>query len=436
MRAKGEKEMAFLDNILLSLESLKANKLRAILTMLGIIIGIGSVITINTVGVSLSSTVSSSMQSLGATTITVQLTQKSEDDENTNQDVKIRKFADSTPGKNDLITDKMISDFKNDFKDKIQYIELSRSVGTGTVSNYDDSSSSTSVNVIGINDDYLKAEEVEIIYGRAIKNKKDGDKAICVVSDKFVEDALGLNPKDVVGETVTITVNNMPKTFFVAGVYEYEQETVSTALKQEVTTSFYIPIESARIINGDDEGYQSFKVVSTADTDTSAFLTTIGNYFENVYSRNDSWTASASSLESLISKFTEIMETISLAIAAIAAISLVVGGIGVMNIMLVSITERTKEIGTRKALGATNTSIRWQFITEAMVICLIGGIIGVVFGVSLGIVISKLIGFSASPSISSIVLALLFSLFIGVVFGYAPANKAAKLNPIDALRYE
>ena len=107
-----------------------------------------------------------------------------------------------------------------------------------------------------------------------------------------------------------------------------------------------------------------------------------------------------------------------------------------MNIMLVSITERTKEIGTRKALGATNASIRWQFITESMVICLIGGIIGVVFGVTLGMIISNIIGFTAKPSISSIILALLFSLFIGVVFGYAPANKAAKLNPIDALRYE
>ena len=138
----------------------------------------------------------------------------------------------------------------------------------------------------------------------------------------------------------------------------------------------------------------------------------------------------------MISTFTDMMDTVSLAIAAIAAISLLVGGIGVMNIMLVSITERTKEIGTRKALGAPNNSIRLQFITESVVICLIGGIIGVAIGLAGGITISYLLGFYALPSISSIIIALVFSMFIGIVFGYAPANKAAKLNPIDALRYE
>ena len=113
-----------------------------------------------------------------------------------------------------------------------------------------------------------------------------------------------------------------------------------------------------------------------------------------------------------------------------------VGGIGVMNIMLVSITERTKEIGTRKALGATNGSIRLQFITESVVICLIGGIIGIIFGIVLGTVAVKLMGYEASVSLSSIVIAVGFSMAIGIFFGYYPANKAAKLNPIDALRYE
>jgi putative ABC transport system permease protein len=130
------------------------------------------------------------------------------------------------------------------------------------------------------------------------------------------------------------------------------------------------------------------------------------------------------------------ISTITLAISVIAAIALVVGGIGVMNIMLVSITERTREIGTRKALGATNGSIRVQFIVEAMIICLIGGIIGVIVGLIGGQFAAKILGYPASPSISGIIISLIFSMATGLFFGYYPANKAAKMNPIDALRYE
>lgn len=428
--------MAFFDNILLSLEALKSNKMRAILTMLGIIIGIGSVIAIDTVGASLTSSVTDSMQSLGASTITVKLTQKESDDESEKSSVRVRMFADENPTESDLITDDMIENFKSDFKDDVAYIELSRSVGTASSQNYDDNEETTSVSVLGVNDDYFVSQDVTILSGRALKNDKDGEKKLCVVSDEFVKDCLGKTPDEVIGETVTVTLNNEPLTFFITGVYEYEEETLSTAFSSETVTSFYIPLDTAKRLNGDLDGYESFSIISSANTDTSKFLNTVGEYFENIYSRNDSFTAEASSLESLVSTFTDMLDTISLAIAAIAAISLLVGGIGVMNIMLVSITERTREIGTRKALGATNSSIRWQFITEAMVICLIGGIIGIAFGVSLGVIISKMIGFSASPSIASIIGALLFSMGIGVLFGYAPANKAAKLNPIDALRYE
>jgi len=139
---------------------------------------------------------------------------------------------------------------------------------------------------------------------------------------------------------------------------------------------------------------------------------------------------------SMVSMLTDMLSTITLAISIVAGIALIVGGIGVMNIMLVSITERTREIGTRKALGAQNSSIRTQFIVEAMIICLIGGIFGVILGVGGGILASNLLGYPAKPSISGIIVSLLFSMSIGVFFGYYPANKAAKMNPIDALRYE
>ena len=141
-------------------------------------------------------------------------------------------------------------------------------------------------------------------------------------------------------------------------------------------------------------------------------------------------------MESMLSSLTEMVSTISLAISVIAGISLLVGGIGVMNIMLVSITERTREIGTRKALGATNNSIRTQFIVESIVICIIGGIIGILIGIGIAAIATKLLGFAVSPSVDGIILSVSFSALIGIFFGYYPANKAAKLNPIEALRYE
>ena len=138
----------------------------------------------------------------------------------------------------------------------------------------------------------------------------------------------------------------------------------------------------------------------------------------------------------MLSTMAEMMSTVKLAVAAIASISLLVGGIGVMNIMLVSITERTREIGVRKALGARNSAIRVQFITEAVVICLVGGVLGVALGIGLGAAGANLLGYAARPTVSSILLAVGFSMAIGVFFGYYPAGKAAKMDPIEALRYE
>jgi putative ABC transport system permease protein len=144
----------------------------------------------------------------------------------------------------------------------------------------------------------------------------------------------------------------------------------------------------------------------------------------------------AFSLESMADTINDVLGTITIAISLIAAISLLVGGIGVMNIMLVSITERTREIGTRKALGAPNSSIRIQFIVESMIICLIGGAIGIVLGLVLGSVGAYFLASPARTSIGNISLAVGFSMAIGIFFGYYPANKAAKLDPIEALRYE
>lgn len=140
-------------------------------------------------------------------------------------------------------------------------------------------------------------------------------------------------------------------------------------------------------------------------------------------------------MSSMTSSMNDMIDTVSIAIAFIAGISLLVGGIGVMNIMLVSITERTREIGTRKALGAKNSSIRLQFIIEAVILCLLGGVFGIILGFILGAAAS-LLGYAASAPVAAIIGSVVFSMIIGVFFGYYPANKAARLDPIEALRYE
>lgn len=171
-------------------------------------------------------------------------------------------------------------------------------------------------------------------------------------------------------------------------------------------------------------------------TDSRALAQDFQDYFNRFYTRNQDFQIMAISLDSVIDQYASMMGTVQVAIAVIAAISLLVGGIGVMNIMLVSVTERTREIGTRKALGAKNSAIRMQFIVESVIICLIGGIIGIIFGMLLGYAGASLLGFPAHPSVDAILIAVCFSMAIGVFFGYYPANKAAKLDPIEALRYE
>ena len=240
--------------------------------------------------------------------------------------------------------------------------------------------------------------------------------------------------------TVSVGQSKTLQTFYIVGVYKYTEDSYASMFgsssDDDIQTTIYIPIRTAKAIVGAAEGWQSLTAVAAADADVSSFVNTVGDYFASYYTYNDSWTVSASSLSSLLDSMTEMLASVSLGISAIAAISLLVGGIGVMNIMMVSVTERTREIGTRKALGAPGSAIRMQFITESVILCLIGGAIGILLGIAAGLGLSAAMQVSGKPSLASILVAFGFSMAIGVFFGYYPANKAARLDPIEALRYE
>ena len=426
------------ENVRLALSSLRSNKMRALLTMLGIIIGIGSVIAIVTVGESLTGSITDSMSGLGANNLTVALTQKSTDSGFDQGSVAVRMFGPSAPAAEDLITNEMIEEYRDTFGDQVAAVELTQSMSTGTVTSGSDSAT---LNLLGVNGEYFTAEDVDVQYGRAPQDS-DGERQVALVSDRFLKDAFGgsISPINAIGQKFQLKANGSLYDFYIIGVYHYDEEedgSISlTGSSDEVTTTLYMPLQTAKKLAKADAGYQSLTVVGAGDVDQDQFMADTKSFFASFYTRNQSYTVDVSSLASLLETMTSMLGTVQTAISAIAAISLLVGGIGVMNIMLVSITERTQEIGIRKALGAPASAIRSQFIVEAVIICLIGGLLGVALGVGLGALGAHLMGYSARASVSAIVLAVGFSMAIGLFFGYYPANKAAKMNPIDALRYE
>ncbi len=420
--------MDLMESITLALSGLKANKMRALLTMLGIIIGISSVIAIVTVGDSMRSSITSSMSDLGAKNIMVGLSYRYDESGNVVAPNNYE-ITDS-----DVISFDMISAFKERYADDLLGVSMTESLGSGKAQ---DGRLYANVSLLGVSADYADANSITLIKGRFL-NQRDINsmKNLIVVSDKFVNNMFGADI-DPIGKEVQIHRSNEIKTYTIVGVYEYKQNAMmySMASEKDMSTDAYIPVTTAQRINGSN-GFYQITVTPKADVDSNQFFMNTMEFFNRYYEKNPYITIQVISMESMLTQIDSMMSTMSIAIAIIAGISLLVGGIGVMNIMLVSVTERTREIGTRKALGAPNSAIRAQFIIESVITCLVGGVFGIILGVVLGSFGASALGFPAKPSISIIFIAVSFSMAIGVFFGYYPANKAAKLNPIEALRYE
>lgn len=428
--------MTFFECIKMAFSSMRMNKMRSFLTMLGIIIGISSVITISSIGSTIKKTVSSSIIGLGMNIIEVQVIYR---DWNNYDKIKITD--------DDKISDEMlyglIEKYPGDYKlISSEYLDVLESINADNESN--------GVNVTGINPGYLSYTMTSILKGRNITERDIKEqRSVAVVSEVFEKQYC--KNESIIGKTISLNgMHNFKVT--VVGVYKDRTNMKSYQNGEIIYTDLYIPYSLSMKLKGIPENKTRFEDIQfNSENDPQKMHDQVKEYFDSIYQNNPNFFVTTYNYLDGMKYITIVIDVIAIAFALIAAISLIVGGVGVMNIMLVSVVERTSEIGIRKALGAKTSSIKRQFVTESVIICLIGGTIGIISGLvstyALGFIakymlntlaadVAESITLETTPSILAIIISVICSVLIGVIFGSSPAKRAAKMNPIDALRFE
>ncbi len=408
--------MQIRESFIMALSSMRANKLRSSLTLVGIVIGLFSIIVVMTSIGAIQNSIETSLNLLGTNTFIVQ------------------KYPAIRMGMHSWRKYRNRQDITAD-----QGLELKRraklplAVGMllergGRLVKYKDNSTNPNVSVQGINTDAMQTLNIVVETGRGITNQDiEFSKDVCVIGNYIQERLFPYN--DPIGETIRVDGHN----FLVVGVYQKRGGALGSGQDNFVS----VPISAFQKIYGKDaSGAITITAASrelyqhTLD-EVEGILRTIRKV--SPQKEND---FEIISNESMLTQVNDITKYFKIGAAVIAFIALLAAGVGIMNIMLVSVTERTKEIGIRKSIGATKKNILSQFLMEAIVICQVGGLVGIALGIIGGAVISSYLKISAILPVDWIIIGLLVCSFVGILFGVYPAYKAANLDPIEALRYE
>ena len=390
--------MNFKQSFSLAIKSLASSKLRAFLTMLGIIIGVGAVIILVSVVNGYKQSLVDQFETLGTNLINVSINSR---------------------GSNREVSVDQMYEFAEENPELITYISPTISMNVYPKIGTEDLSSS----MTGVSEEYDKLKGFDISSGRFLQymDIKQRSKN-CVVGSYIAKEFFNGNA---VGGMIKINGIN----FTIVGVLDE----IADSTESSTDDCIYVPYTMARTLTRSGRITQ-YTVFATDNTKMDETIEKIQNFLYGIFSNENAYRVS--SVSQMLDMLDDLTGKLTLILVAIAGISLVVGGIGIMNIMIVSVTERTREIGIRKSIGAKRKDIMSQFVVEAATTSAVGGVIGIIFGISVSLIVCHLLEVPKVISLGSVIIAFSVSALIGIVFGYYPASKASKLNPIDALRYD
>ncbi|MEG2786381.1 MAG: ABC transporter permease [Romboutsia sp.] len=389
--------MDFYESFKMAFRQLVSNKMRTLLTMLGIIIGVASITLLVSVAQGMQASVNEQMSGLGSNLVTVNMMPNTQ---NKTLDYKDSKAFENING--------------------VNYVAQTTSGKVNVVAN----NKNEDAKAIATTENYKKAQDIKISEGRFILPiDLDYNSKVVVLGNDIAKTLF--KDKNPIGEYINI--NSIPHK--VIGVMEKSEN----AMMASMGDSIFVPITSGqRLLK--NTGVEAMYISAKSSEDTQYIVDKTEDKLYDIFGDKDLY--SVFNQQAILDTMQSIQGTMTIVLGSIAGISLVVAGIGIMNIMLVSVTERTKEIGIRKALGAKRKTILIQFLIESIIVSLLGGVLGAGIGIIGAKIIYSIMGISGAISWSVVGIALGFSIFAGVVFGILPANKASKLQPIQALRSE